>query len=520
MLTVPGETGAPDALPTGAVAFTARGVSKSYPGVRALDEVSLEGYAGEVLAICGANGAGKSTFARLLAGQETPSTGEILVTGHDRAITSPAEAERAGVLLMHQEPLVIDDFTVGENVWLYGLRSGKDIRPWRRSRRSDDERTRAALRHVGLGHISPRTQARDLGPGQRQMLALSRAGVTPHKVMILDETTASTTEEHFRDVEEMVQAEKDTGTSVIFVSHRLPEVFALADRIAVLRNGKLVDVLRTADTDAEEITTLMIGEALRATERPAPPALQPSRPPVLAARGITAGAAKNISFDVHPGEVVGLYGLVGSGRSSVARAISGQQRPHSGTLELGGRPVRFRSPGAALRHKVAYMTEDRRREGFVASFTNAENLSLVALPKLGRAGVIDAAREKAMVDELIDRYQVKGGPQTLTRTLSGGNQQKICIAKWLVTDPELVVLDEPTKGIDVGARANIYEIVQAAAAQGIGVVVVTSEAEEALQLCHRVLVLRDGELVAELDPEHSSTEDLIRAALGGIDAKP
>ena len=499
-----------------AVAFSARGVAKSYPGVRALAGLDLDGYAGEVLAICGANGAGKSTFARLLAGQEAPSAGEIRIAGHPEPLRDPAGAERAGVLLMHQEPLVIDDFTVGENVWLYRLRAGRDIRAWssagRGGRHSSDERTRRALREVGLGHVPPDQLAAGLAPGQRQMLALSRAGVTPHRVLILDETTASTSEEHFERVREMVRAEQAAGTSVVFVSHRMPEVFALSDRIAVLRGGRLVATLDTARTTPDEVTTLMIGDAVRALRRP-PARRAAGQVPALAVRGLAAGSATDVSFEVAAGEVVGLYGLVGSGRSSVARAVSGQAQPRAGVVEVNGEAVRMPSPRAALRRGVAYLTEDRRKEGFVEDFSNAENLNLVTLPRLARAGVLRRAAERIQADALISRFQIKGGPGTPTRTLSGGNQQKVCLAKWLAAEPDVLVLDEPTKGVDVGARLNIYEIVHGLSQRGKAVLVVTSEAEEALLLCHRVLVLRDGHLVAELDPAHASTEDLIRAAL-------
>jgi ribose transport system ATP-binding protein len=496
--------------------FRATGVGKSYPGVVALQGLDLEGYPGEVLAVCGANGAGKSTFARLLAGQEAPTTGTITIAGHDGPVTSPADAERAGILLMHQEPLIIDDFTIGQNVWLFTLRSGRDVKAWHPGRRTDDEETREVLRGVGLGNLSPNRSAAELGPGQRQMLALSRAAVTPHKIMILDETTASTTEEHFKDVEQLVVDERAAGTSIVFVSHRLPEVFALADRIAVLRNGTLVDVLRTSETTPEHVTTLMVGQALRAVDRPQAFTETTERPPVMSVRNLSGGAARDVSLDVRAGEVVGLYGLVGSGRSSVARSITGQHRPAGGTVLLDGEPIRYRSPGAALRAGVAYLTEDRRLEGFVPDFDNGENLSLAVLnTELSRFGVVRTRQERTVVRSLIERFQVKGGQHTFTSTLSGGNQQKVCVAKWLQADPKFLVLDEPTKGVDVGARANIYRIIHEAAHEGRALLVVSSEAEELLQLCHRIVVLRDGAVVGEFDPAQSTTEDLIRAALGG-----
>jgi ribose transport system ATP-binding protein len=292
-------------LPAGELAFRATGVKKYYPGVKALDGVDLEGYAGEVLAICGANGAGKSTFAKLLAGVATPTDGTIHVMGYPHPVRNAAEAEQAGVLMMHQEPLIIDDFTVGENVWLYKLREGRDIRPWAQKVDTNNARTREVLRKVGLGHLRTNQLAGDLGPGQRQMLSLSRAEVTTHKIMILDETTASTSEEHFNDILSLVRREKEAGTCIIFVSHRLNEVFAMSDRIAVLRNGTLVDVVRAADSSPDQITTLMIGQALKALARPTP-AQTEGKEPVISVRNLYGGGSKGVSFDVMPGEIVGL----------------------------------------------------------------------------------------------------------------------------------------------------------------------------------------------------------------------
>ena len=498
------------------IAFKAVGVKKHYPGVKALDGVDLEGYAGSVLGVCGANGAGKSTFAKLLAGVETPTDGVINVTGYDHPVRNAAEAEQAGVLMMHQEPLIIDDFTVGENVWLYKLREGRDIRPWATKTDTNSARTREVLQGVGLGHLKTRDLARELGPGQRQMLSLSRAAVTTHKIMILDETTASTSEEHFNDILDLVKREKEAGTSIIFVSHRLNEVFAMCDRIAVLRNGKLVKVVDAAESNPDEVTTLMIGQALKALERPAP-VQGTDQPPVLAVRDLYGGSARGVSFDVMPGEIVGLYGLVGSGRSSVARTITGQRKAASGSISLHGQEIALPTPSSAVAKRIAYLTEDRRLEGFVKDFDNGENMSLVVLPKMANGGVVKSGVEKKRVRELIDEYQVKGGTRTYTRTLSGGNQQKVVVAKWMETDPDFVVLDEPTKGIDVGARANIYQIIHSVAARGKGVLVVSSEAEELLSLCHRILVMRNGEIVAEFDPEQADTDDLIRTALTSHD---
>ncbi|WP_084697276.1 sugar ABC transporter ATP-binding protein [Glaciibacter superstes] len=504
---------ATQAMAAGQVAFEVRDVSREYPGVRALDGVTLTGYAGEVLAICGANGAGKSTLARLLAGQEAPTSGVIEISGYSGHVDGPADAADAGILLMHQEPVIIDSFTVAENVWLKNLSSAGSVRPWGIVDRKRSETTVAALKAVGLEGVSPDRLGRELGPGLRQMLALSRTQVNPHRVLLLDETTASTTEEHFKDVEALVERERADGVSVVFVSHRMPEVFAMADRIAVLRNGKLVGVVRTSETTPAEVMTMMIGEAVSALKSPTP--LEGQEAPILEVSNLTSGSATDVSFSVRPGEVVGIYGLVGSGRSSIARSISGNQKRSSGEVKLHGKPVLAKSPRDAIRQGIAYLTEDRRKEGFVKDFTNGENLTLATPQNYSRFGVINRGRERKRVRELIAEYQVKGGATTLTRTLSGGNQQKVCIAKWLEARPEVVILDEPTKGIDVGARLNIYQIIRELAADSKGVVVVTSEAEEALMLCNRILILREGRLVGEYSPTDSTTDDLIRASLGG-----
>jgi ABC-type sugar transport system ATPase subunit len=505
-----------DPSTTKTVAFEAVGVSKSYPGVTALDGVSLTGYAGEVLAICGANGAGKSTLARLLAGQEQPTSGSIRIAGWDKAIAGPADAADAGILLMHQEPMIIDDFTVAENVWIKSISSAGSVRPWGLASRRRAQATRDVLASVGLHGVSPDRLGRDLGPGLRQMLALSRTQVNDHSVLLLDETTASTTEEHFKDVLALVERERAAGVSVIFVSHRMPEVFSMSDRIAVLRNGRLVDVVKTAETTPSEVMTLMIGEAVSALEPPAP--VETTARPVLEVSGLSSGSATDIAFSVKPGEVLGIYGLVGSGRSSIIRSISGNQSRDAGVVTLNGQEVHPKSPGEAAAKGIAYLTEDRRREGFVKDFTNGENMTLATISKYARLGVINRRKESTRIGELIGEYQVKGGPATLTRTLSGGNQQKVVIAKWLEARPDVVLLDEPTKGIDVGARMNIYQIVHGLAEEGKAVVVVTSEAEEALMLCNRILVLKEGRFVGEFTPATSTTDDLIRASLAGVTA--
>lgn len=494
---------------------SARSVSREYPGVNALDGLDLELYAGEVVALCGANGAGKSTFARLLSGQEQPSRGEIRIDEVDRPIRSQRDAFDAGVLMLHQEPLIVDDFTVGENVWLYDLRGG-GAHPLSHFDTARGRATREALDKVGLKGVPTSRLGHMLPPGQRQMLALSRAVVYPHRVLILDETTASTTETYFELVKDLVQREREQGTCVLFVSHRMQEVFEIADRIAVLRNGRLVTVLDAAQTNAEEVTLHMIGDAIKALHRP-PKTARHEEDPHLQVEGLSVGSARDVSFSVGRGEILGMYGLVGSGRSSVARAVTGQIKADSGTVTIAGRRPNLQSPRTALRERIAYVSEDRRKEGFVQDFDNGVNLTLCSLRDFAPGGVLQQRRLRKRATELVDRFQVKGTISTWTRSLSGGNQQKVCVAKWVASDPDVIVFDEPTKGIDVGARANIYQIIYDLAAASKTVVVISSEAEEILLLSHRVLVMRNGRIVAELDADDASTEDIVRPALG-VDA--
>ncbi|MGJ0204254.1 ATP-binding cassette domain-containing protein [Leucobacter sp. gxy201] len=495
------------------IAFSIEDVSMVFPGVRALSGVSLFGYPGEVLAICGANGAGKSTLAGVLAGQTVPTEGRVRIAGYAGEITSPSDAEDAGILLMHQEPLVIDTFTVQENVWLKQLSGSGGSRGWKRVK-TDAVGARKALDAVGLTDVPLKQSASSLPPGLRQMLALSRTQVVPHRILLLDETTASTTEEHFQDVLQLVAAERAAGTSIIFVSHRMQEVFSMADRIAVLRNGRLVGIRETASTDHDEILTMMVGERVAAIEPPEN-APGPEIEPLVRVEGLAAGSAHDISFTIRPGEILGMYGLVGSGRSSIARAISGQQERYAGTVTIGGRETHARTPFHALDDGVVYVSEDRRKEGFLPDFSNGQNMTISTLGRYSKGGVLKLREERAEVDRLITEYQVKGTGSTLTRTLSGGNQQKVCLAKWLEAEPEFVILDEPTKGIDIAARMNIYQIIRRLADAGKAVLVVSSEAEEATALCHRILIARDGEIVAEMHPHTDTADDVIRASLGG-----
>jgi ABC-type sugar transport system ATPase subunit len=344
------------------------------------------------------------------------------------------------------------------------------------------------------------------------MLAMARALVCEHQVLILDETTASATESYFRLVQEVVAQEKAQGRTVVFVSHRMQEVFGMADRIVVLRNGRHVGERQVAETNPDEITELMIGQSLAALEPPRRDGALGDQP-VLEVTGLSAGSARDISFQVEPGTVFGIYGLVGSGRSSIARCLAGRQPKLAGQVAVLGKDANPRSPGEALRLGIAYLTEDRHRDGFVPDFTNRENLTLCCSSRYAKGGWISKRRENALAADLVERFTITGGTETMTSSLSGGNQQKVCVARAIAAQPDVYLLDEPTKGVDVGARARIYEIIFALAREGKAVVVISSEADEIMTLASRVMVMRGGQAALLADAAGLTAETLARTAL-------
>lgn len=485
-------------------------ISKAYPAVQALSGVDVVGYASEVVAICGANGAGKSTFARILAGVEKPTGGHLELHGEKVSFRGPIDAEKSGVLLMHQEPLIIDDLSVGQNLWIRSLRK----HPLTLPPSGKDQRTRAALNAVGLGDVSVNRLASTLSPAQRQMLALARAYITDHQILILDETTASMTASYFETVVKFIEEEKSEGKCVVIVSHKLDEIFAVASRVIVLRDGRKVGDVAASKSNAGAISELMAGSAVRSVRYKAQQ-LEASNTIVLKTDSVVADGARGVSLQVAEGEVLGIYGLVGSGRSSFARAITGQTKKESGTITFKGKDVRLSSPVAALKYGIAYISEDRKKEGFVPDFTNGENLTLSALGKVSTLGFISKKRERRLGDDATAAYAIKGAPAVETATLSGGNQQKVCVASRINSGADLLVFDEPTKGVDIAAKQNIYEIVLAQATSGKGVIVVSSEEEEILAVASRIVVFRNGTVVAEFpDTSAVSRADLIHAALG------
>ena len=493
--------------------LSVEGVSKSFAGNRVLHEVSLDVRAGEVLALVGENGAGKSTVLSLITGLLSPDSGRIVLDGEPHARSwSPHRARAAGIGSVHQELSLNPHQTVAENVFLgawptrRGLVWGRDLA----------ERARPLLDKVGL-RVDPRTKAGRLPLGQQQLVELAKALASEPRLLILDETTSALDDDQVQGVFRVVDELRAEGRAVITVSHRMAELFAIADRLTVLKDGAVMATRKRADTDHDDIVRLMIGRELSD--------LFPDRPeagraaPALVARGLTVPkACHDVDLDLAPGRIVGLGGLQGQGQREVLRALFGLV-PHTGSVELDGRPRRFRSPREAMRHRIVYVPEDRKVEGVHVAQNVRANLALPNLRRIAPASrltTVARGAENRLVAELIQRMRVKvTSPAQQVRRLSGGNQQKVALAKWLPSRPRVLLLAEPTRGIDVGTKREIYHLLRELADGGAAILITSGDTMELVGLCDEVVVMYEGAVVERLDGAGLTEERLVRASVAG-----
>ncbi len=484
-------------------------MQKRYGGVHALRGVHLDVYPGEVHALVGENGSGKSTLLKILSGQLQPDDGEIVLDGRPTSFRSAADALRQGIAAVTQETTLAPDLSVAENV-LLGRRMPRraHLIDWRGTR------TRAveALARLDLD-LDPSVPVRRLRPDQQQMVEIARALSTDARVVILDEPTSSLTDDEVESLFAIVRRMRDQRVATIFVSHRLNEIFALADRVTVMRDGHTVGSGAAEEFDRPRVIHLMVGRELGNQEPPAQAHVQETA--VLRARGLSVpGACEDVDLDVAPGEIVGLAGLVGAGRTELLEAIFGLRRCH-GTIEVGGVPVTYRSPRSAIRDGVALVPSDRKAQGLVLEMTVRENLMMASTSGLMRIRRPSAARESIAVSTAIRDLKIRAhSPNAPVSTLSGGNQQKVVLGKWLATSPRLLMLDDPTRGVDVGAKAEIYRLLHEAARRGIGILASSSEIPELLGLCDRIVVMFRGRIAASLTSEEAS-EAVIAHYAGG-----
>jgi rhamnose transport system ATP-binding protein len=488
-----------------------RGIEKSFPGVRALSDVSFDVRAGEVHALIGENGAGKSTLIKIMSGVYRPDDGSILIEGRETRFSGPDDARRAGVATIYQELLLFPELSVAENIFLGHAPKASfgriDLKAMR-------ERAEALLASLDIDDLSADEIVGALSVGNRQRVEILRALSHDARILIMDEPTAALTEADVTRLFHIVRRLKSRGVAIVYISHRLDETFAIADRVTVLRDGSYVGTRLTGETDAGELVQMMVG---RRIDNMFPKTVAPIGAPVLEARDIVRRPmTKSVSLTVRAGEIVGLAGLVGSGRSEFAQTVFGITPAESGEIRLMGEAVRIVSAKSARAKGIAYVPEDRGVQGLIRPMSVLHNLSLATLGALSWAGFIDRAAERRLAEEAIRRFSVKtSSPEEIAGRLSGGNQQKIVLGKWLANNPKLLILDEPTRGIDVGSKAEIHRLMSELAGAGVAILMISSELPEVLGMSDRVLVMREGRLVAEFDRAHATSEAVGAAMMGG-----
>lgn len=486
-----------------------RGITVRFPGVLALDDVDFTLRPGEVHSLMGENGAGKSTLIKALTGVYAVDAGTITVDGASHTFTTAADAQHAGISTVYQEVNLCANLSVGENVMLgHEPRRGASI-DWAAAHR------RAAEQLASLGlHVDTRSILASHSLAIQQLVAIARAMVLDAKVLVLDEPTSSLDRGEVEQLFAVVRGLRDRGVAILFVSHFLDQVYEISDRITVLRNGRLIGERLAAELSREALVSLMLGRELadlEAISESSEREIDRTGTPVLRAKGIgRRGALAPSDIDVYPGEVVGLAGLLGSGRTELVRLLYGADRAETGTIEIDGRASRISTPRHAIDRRIAFSSEDRRAEGIIADLTVAENMVLGIQAKRGWLRKVSRSEQDEVVREYMTALGIRpADPNALVRNLSGGNQQKVLLARWLATAPELIILDEPTRGIDVGAKADIQRKVAELSAQGLAVVFISSELEEVLRLAQRVIVMRDRRRVGELDSREADLDRLI-----------
>ena len=489
----------------------AEAIRKHYGGVYALRSARFELRAGEVHALMGENGAGKSTLAKIIAGSVRADSGAIRIDGRPAAIHSPLDAQRCGVGIIYQELDLFPDLTIGENMVIGNLHFSER---WLVRFRSIESFCRPFLDQVGLA-LSTRTPVSSLSIGQMQLLALARALSMNARIILMDEPTSSLFEDAAEKLFRLIADLRQRGVASVYVSHKMDEIFRISDRITVLRDGETVGTQDTAATTTGDLIRMMVGREFRSTER-----LQ--RPPgelLLDVRGLSTRKLRAVSFTLHRGEVLGVAGLVGSGRSELGAALFGIDRITAGTITLRGQPVAPRSPQDAMSHSIGLLPEDRKLEGLMMQMSVTENSTLAALRRMQTAGFIRRGMEKsasaAVHQQLAMRCPSESAP---VQTLSGGNQQKALLARWLLWDPELLFLDDPARGIDIGAKQDIYRMIDDLASRGKGIILVSSELPELLRCSDRILVLSEGRVTATFQAAEASQEKIMAAATASVEA--
>ncbi len=492
-------------------------VRKAYAGVQALRSASFDLHAGEVHALVGENGAGKSTLIRILSGAAQPDAGTIAIAGEEVVQHSPRAAKARGIACIYQHPALFPELTVAENLAIGVERTGRfGVVDWK----ARHQRAAQLLARVGAT-IDPEATVAGLSMPQQQLIEIARALGANARILILDEPTASLTEKDAQHLLAVLRELRSTGVGMIYISHRLEELPAIADRVTVLRDGQTIGTRVMSGVSRAELIEMMVGRSLSSIY-PAREALVGE--PVLQLRdfGCSASGVHRINLTVRAGEILGVAGLVGAGRTEMARAIFGLSPSDAGEMLWYGRPIHADSPAQAIGHGMAYVPEDRRQHGVVPEMAVSANITLASLDRLSPAGALgplDRDRESRLAVEYVSKLEVRT-PATFTAVgdLSGGNQQKVALARWLATDPQLLILDEPTQGIDVGAKAEIHAIISTLAERGVAIILISSELPEIMGMSDRIAVMREGTIVRTFDRADATPTLVLEAALGNSPA--
>jgi ribose transport system ATP-binding protein len=488
-----------------------RGISKSFDGTQALKGVNFSARRGEVHAIVGENGAGKSTLMKILAGALQRDAGEILLDSQPVLLRSPFAAHRLGIRAVYQEFSLVRHLSITENILLGQMPTGKVrwLVNWNRAHKLAEEK----LADIGFTGLDVRTLVSNLSVSHQQMVEIAKAAVTRPRIWILDEPSAVLSQEELNRLFALIRRLKEESALILYISHRLDEVFEVADRITVLKDGDLIGTVRPQDTDENQLIKMMVGRTLGEFY---PDRVSKRGEEVLAVRGLgRAGSFSNVTFSLARGEILGLFGLVGSGRTQVARCIFGADRATAGEIFLRGRLIRPNSPRDAVEAGIALLTEDRKRDGLVMSCSIRDNASLAIMQQISRWGVLNAAHRDELVQTKVGELAVHPVQiSRLVRQLSGGNQQKVVLVKWLLSQAQVLMLDEPTRGVDVATKVEIYRIISDLAKGGVGILIISSELPEILGMSDRVVVMREGLVAGEFNTAQASEESLLACAAG------
>ncbi len=495
-------------MATDAVVLSLQNITKTYPGVVALNDVSLDLREAEVHALVGENGAGKSTLIKCCTGAVVPDSGTITVNGQSYAAMTPTSAVECGIGVIYQEFNLVEELSAAENIFLGNeIRNGIVV-----NKKAMATEAAKVFKELHID-IDPNAPIKSLTVGYQQMVEIAKAVSKNSRILIMDEPSAVLTNAEVASLYEMVRKLKSRGVTIVYISHRMDEIFELSDRVTVMRDGVKVETLNTADTNVDELIKLMVGRELKETYPPR--AAASGGDTILEVENLCGNGLRDICFSLKKGEVLGFGGLIGSGRTELMELLFGVKRPDSGTVRLNGKPITSRTPGDAIKQGIALVPEDRKRQGAHLEMQIDENISIAILKSISSRMVVNKKAEDSISERYRESLRIKTpSVKQKIKNLSGGNQQKVILAKWLATNPDLIIFDEPTRGIDVGAKYEIYKLMNALIEEGKTIIMISSEMEELIGMSDRILVLHEGRITGELAKADFSQEKIMNYASG------